>query len=96
MDEFSALINSFGEHLVNAIGKGNLSQLAVRGHEGSGSADVEILLADGSWEKKIDAIHRIAEVRTMFIDDLSFSYQFFETFEDDVEVQDVKPAFTLV
>lgn len=97
MDEFSALINSFGEQLVTAIGKGNLAQLTVRGHEGSGSADVEILLSDNSWDQQIRAIQAVADVRTMFIDELSFSYQFFETFEDeDVQAPDAKPAYTLV
>jgi hypothetical protein len=100
VDPFNALIQSFGTHLVTTIGASNLEQLIVRGHEGSGFAEVDIVLSDKTWDGQISAIGKVAEVRLMFIDELSFSYQFFDSLEDvDDEVeydeQHALPAYSL-
>lgn len=76
MDAFPALITSFGDYLVTMIGAENLDQLTVDGHEDSGAAEVEIKLRDNRWDEQLRVIERIGEVRTIFMDELSFSYRF--------------------
>ncbi len=90
MDPFNALIQSFGTQMVNAIGMQNLEQLVARGHEGSGFAEVDIVLRDKTWDGQIAAIGKIGDVRLMFIDELSFSYQFFDS-SDDIDDEEVQP-----
>ena len=98
MNEFSALITSFGDQLVGHLGKGHLAGLVVLGYPESGQADVEIRLNRNDWDEQLRAIELIADVRMLFIDELSFSYKFVAEKEDlDLlrPAQESSPAYTM-
>lgn len=76
MEDFPALIHSLGEHAVSYIGRDLLRGLVVAGDPDNGSAEVEILLEDNTWENQSHAVDRMIELRTMFLDEISISYSF--------------------
>lgn len=76
MDEFEAVIHSLGEHAVDYLGKDQLRQLAVFGDPLTGSARIEIVLAENSWDEQTRAIDKMLELRLMFLEELSFEYDF--------------------
>lgn len=78
MTDFGALIQSLGEHAVDAIGKPNLEQLTVHGDVANESAEVEICLIDNTWDEQTRVIDLMIDLRLMFMDEISVSYRFTE------------------
>lgn len=96
MDEFSALIQSLGEHAVDYIGKDNLLRLDVFGDEVDQSAHVEIFLCSEEWGDHSSAIDKMIELREMFMDDLAVDYRFAGADSSTVEDKNARhPAFQM-
>lgn len=93
MNEFQAIVHSLGENIVDCIGKDHLQQVTVFGDDRSGTAEVEIGLADFTWPEQERAIDRMVEIRAMFLDELSISYHFVEP---DLESADTPTTAQLV
>lgn len=74
MTEFEALVNSLGEQLVDYIGKSNLRRLSLQIDEASLSTNAEVCLRSEDFDVVMHAIEKIGEVRSMFMDELSFEY----------------------
>ncbi len=75
MREFDALVHSLGEHSVQYLKpSNNLSQLYVFGDELTGTAHIEVVLSDSTWEQHAAVIDRMIEIREMFLNDISIDY----------------------
>lgn len=88
LDEFDALVTSFGESLVMHIGRDHLDALEVRGYEESSDADVLVWLESNSWDSQLRAISGIEEVRAMFMGEIFFEYRFLDSKEQAPPARD--------
>lgn len=79
--EFAVLIRSFLEYLVDAVGKDRLESVVVIGDDVEESAEVRICLTDKSFDSELRAIEHLADVRDVFMDELSFGYSFVDSNE---------------
>lgn len=96
MDEFSALITSFGDQLVGHIGRENVSALLVRPYSGSETADVLIRLSTNTWDNQLRAMEQIDIVRLMFLGEISFEYRFLADGDVAPESQEMAVGYQLV
>lgn len=95
MNDFQAMVTSMMENAVDYIGKSRLLRLSVEADPGAGSAQIEIVLQDNSWASQSLAIDRMIELRSMFLDELSFEYAFLEADEaDDAEHVQRRPELS--
>ncbi|MGL4178207.1 MAG: hypothetical protein ACRCSN_19300 [Dermatophilaceae bacterium] len=76
MNEFEAVINSLGEHVVSYVGKDNIGSVTIWADELTATADVAIVLASDTWEAEERAIDRMIEVRSVFLDEVAIDYRF--------------------
>lgn len=76
MNEFEALVHSLGEHLVITLGKPNLRRIDVFADPTDGTAHIEIVLAQQTWECMSTVVDKMIEIREMFFDDIAIDYRF--------------------
>jgi len=89
MDPFRALLESILEHCKDYIRRDvDLRALRVTGDSVTETGHIEIVLTKDTWEDQARAIDHMIEIRQMFIDDISLSYEF-------VRPEDWQPSETL-
>lgn len=94
VDDFQALISSFGETTVTYIGKSRLHSLHINGDEAEGSAFVQICLADNSWGSQMAVIDTMISIREMFLDELAIEYRFIDEDSSTQEALDAQEKRT--
>lgn len=84
MNEFEALIHSLGENVFDYLRSARIgmTRLTVESDELTETAHVVIQLEQRTWDVESRAIETLLELREMFLDDISFDYEFIESDED--------------
>jgi len=79
-EPFEVIIDALGSYAVSFIPDVHL--VRIYSDDQDRTAHLEICLHDGSWERQSAAIDSMVEIRAMYLNELSISYEF-DTETDD-------------
>jgi hypothetical protein len=75
-EDFGILINSVGEYTWGHLRSLGVRELRVAGDEAMLTATLAITLKNDSWETRLAALQRLADVRATFLDELALDFRF--------------------
>jgi hypothetical protein len=84
-EDFRVLIDSLGNATLGMLSSAGLTSVRIFPEEAAGTAHLILELKQDGWVQRRAALERLAEVRSMFIDDIVFDYSFCETGEGSAE-----------
>lgn len=82
MESFKVVIDALGNYALSFIPDVHL--VRIYSDEQDRTAHLEICLHDESWDRRTAAIDAMIEIRTMYLDELSISYEFDSETEDEL------------
>lgn len=92
-EDFQVIIDSLGNASLSFLSSSGVRLVRIYSDPDDQTAEVEICLAEDTWEKRNRAIHGMVELREMFMEDLSLEYRFIRCEDaDESEAVDAAPS----